>query len=77
MVNLDPQTDGVGSGESASDQFKEVIQDAKVARTAKNRADLSMALEHARAIAPQLESDHQKDAWSTIEILERDLDSLN
>jgi small nuclear ribonucleoprotein (snRNP)-like protein len=76
MVTFDQDTNDVGEGESAKDQFNAVLEDATNAVKAKNRSDLTIALEHARAIAGQLEKVDQDAAWPKIDVFERELNNL-
>ncbi len=76
MVTFGEADDIIGQGESAKDQFNAVLEDAANAVKEKNRSDLTIALEHARAIASQLEKADQDLAWPKIDILERDLNNL-
>jgi len=76
MVTFDEANKDIGEGESAKDQFNAVLEDAANAVRAKNRSDLSIALEHARAIAGQLEKADQDAAWPKIDVFERELNNI-
>ena len=77
MVTFDQSNNDIGEGESAKDQFNAVLEDATTAVKIKNRSDLTIALEHARAIASQLEKANQDAAWQKIDVFERELNNLS
>ena len=76
MTDLEITEGNLGTGETAKDQFVDVMQDAANAIAVKNKSDLVIALEHARAIASQLHDTDQKDAWVKIDTYERELGNL-